>query len=386
MGAVTVLNLAVDAQALIGPHPTGIGAYSNRILDVIEQMDTQNRYVLPYFWSPRRRRPPTVPRPANFRYRRVPIPTPVVRALDRRGVNLAWDFFVGRLDACLFTGAVVRPLRRGRNVRVIHDVTYLSHPETLPSKEVAAEWTHSIRSTINALHSVITVSEAVRDELVDLLGISADRISVAPPGVDHAIFRPAPPEAVEAVRRTYDLERDYVLHTGMHEPRKNIPRLIQAFAALPAARSRDLVLALAGPPAWGSGAIAEAIRDVAAHVEVKPLGFVPTSDLVALYTGARAFAFPSLYEGFGMPVLEAIACGVPVITGDAPALREVAAGAAIHVAPTDTDALAAALAMVLDDDSVRATLSQQGPARARAYSWQRSAEVVHGALVAAAQA
>jgi glycosyltransferase involved in cell wall biosynthesis len=384
---VTVLDLAVDAQALIGRHLTGIGTYSNRILDVIEQIDTQNRYVLPYFWSPRRRRPWRVPRGANFTYRRVPIPTPVVQALDRRRVNLPWDLFVGRLNACLFTGAVVRPLRRGRNVRVIHDIAYLSHPETLPSMKVAAEWKRSITSTISAIHSVITVSEAVKDELRDFLGISADRISVAPPAVDHAIFRPAPPDVVQAARRTYGLERDYVLHTGMHEPRKNIPRLIQAFAALPAARSRDLVLALAGPSAWGSRPIAEAIREVADYgVVVRSLGFVPTSDLAALYSGARAFAFPSLYEGFGMPVLEAMACGAPVILGDAPALREVAAGAGIHVAPTDTDELAAALAKVLEDESIRGTLTQRGLARANAYSWQRSGAVVHENLLAAAQA
>jgi alpha-1,3-rhamnosyl/mannosyltransferase len=322
---------------------------------------------------------------ANFRYRRIPIPTPVVQAIERRRFDLAWDRFIKPLDACLFPGLWVRPLRHGGNVRVVFDLNHVIHPETLPAVVNAArDWIGNFERTLPALDTIFAISHAVRTEIIEHFDVDAARIEVAPPAADTGVFYPRPAGAVERVRAAYGLPGDYVLHTGTLEPRKNTPALIAAFNLLAGGR-RDLTLALAGPGGWGTADVMRAIDEAAAQgVKVRWLGYVPTDDLAALYTGARAFAFPSTYEGFGMPVLEAMACGTPVVTAAGPALREVSGGAALHVDAADTVALADALARVLDDEALRAGMIEQGHQRVAAYSWERSARLVRDALVRAA--
>jgi glycosyltransferase involved in cell wall biosynthesis len=186
-------------------------------------------------------------------------------------------------------------------------------------------------------------------------------------------------EAAE-VRRHYGIERPYVLFCGTQEPRKNLPRVLEAFRRV---AHPDLELVLAGPPGWK-----EDLSDGMASLEglVRPLGFVPPDDLGALYAGASVVAYPSLGEGFGLPVLEAMAHGVPVVTSAGTATEEVAGDAALLVDPIDTDAIAGAIDRVLNDADLAESLGAAGKVRAASFSWDRSAELVAAVYAEAAEA
>lgn len=379
------MRLAIDAQSIIGQGPTGIARYGTEIARAIARIDTGNQYVLPYYWSPRRRRPPRPRIGTNFTYRRVPIPHPVVALLERRRVDLAWDRFIGSLDACVFPGTWARPLRRGGNVRVIYDLTYLRHPETLPDATIAGAWLENFARTADRMARFIAISNSVKQEMSRELGVEPAAIEVASPAVDRDYFSPSPIDDISRVRAAYDISGDYILHTGTWEPRKNIAGLIDAFSQLDEASRGDLTLVLSGHRAWGAKTVTHAIdRAIVKGGRVRTLGYVGPADLAALYSGARAFVYPSLYEGFGLPVLEAMACGVPVVASDDAAVREVAGGKALHVPALDIDGLSTAIRRVVDDETLRAELINGGYERVAAYSWDRSGKTVLAALLEAA--
>ena len=194
-----------------------------------------------------------------------------------------------------------------------------------------------------------------------------EKITVVYPGRDEPLARvdPAP------VRARYGLAPDYLLHVGTLQPRKNLARLMEAAASL-RARWPELQLVLAGQPGWQAGPILAQAR---AHSDsVRLLDYVPDDDLPGLYSGARAFVFPSLYEGFGFPVLEAMACGTPVVCSNTSSLPEVAGEAALLMDPEDTAALAGAIGRLLEDTALRENLIARGLEQARKFSWERAAQ------------
>jgi glycosyltransferase involved in cell wall biosynthesis len=215
--------------------------------------------------------------------------------------------------------------------------------------------------------AVITGSEATRADLVERLGVPPDRITVLPYGVD-ALFTPtaAGSDEARAVRARYQLPSDFVLTVGAVEPRKNLPRVMEAVHRLhgqPA--TAGITLVHAGPDGW--------LADDVPREAARFLGYVPAADLRVLYGLARAFVYASLWEGFGLPVLEAMACGCPVVTSDVSALPEVAGGAALLVDPTATEEVAAAIEQVWTDEGLRRDLAARGRTRARAFTWERTA-------------
>jgi glycosyltransferase involved in cell wall biosynthesis len=197
--------------------------------------------------------------------------------------------------------------------------------------------------------------------------VPAAKVSVVYPGRDERLGRvdPAP------VRARHNLAPDYLLHVGTLQPRKNLLRLIEAVATV-RAQWPLVQLVLAGQPGWQAGPIEQQAR---AHADfVRLLDYVPDDDLAGLYSGARAFVFPSLYEGFGFPVLEAMACGTPVVCANTSSLPEVAGDAALLVDPTDTAALAGAIGRVLADEPLRASLVAKGLEQVKKFSWPRTAK------------
>jgi glycosyltransferase involved in cell wall biosynthesis len=232
------------------------------------------------------------------------------------------------------------PLRAPMPVVVtVHDLAVLRYPEVFP------RWSRTysratLRPILRNAARVIAVSELTKRDLVELLAVPDERIRVVPNAVD-AVFSPEGPRA----------EGDYVLAVGTLEPRKNLPRLVEAMRGL------DLELRVVGPRGWGG-------------VAVRSLGYVPDDELARLYRGAACLAYPSLYEGFGIPVLEAMACGTPVVTSAGSAMAEVAAGAAVLVDPLDPDAIAAGIREAIER---RDELSRAGVERARAFTWDAAA-------------
>ena len=221
---------------------------------------------------------------------------------------------------------------------------------------------------------VICISEATRAELVARFPAAAPKTGVVRLGAGEPFGRELPPAALDAVRARHGLERPFVLALGTLEPRKNLPRLIDAFAALPPGLREGRQLVVAGAEGWGGGPIRRALGRHGSMV--RALGFVPDEELAALYQSCEAFCYPSLHEGFGLPVLEAMRSGAVVVAAGLASLREVASDAALYADPRDTGSIRAALESALDPNGARAELSARARERAAAFSWDDTAQGV----------
>lgn len=260
--------------------------------------------------------------------------------------------------------------RSGRYVATVHDVIALMLPETFTPRHRLVVRT-ALAMVRRRADLVIVPSRAVKRDVLQRLGLPGDRVVVTPEGCEPR-FRPTP--CAEVLAR-YGLPPRYVLAVGTLEPRKNLTTLLQAFARLRRETGIDpaLRLVLVGARGWLDGPIYETVRSLGLGETVHFAGFVDDDDLPAVYSGASLFVFASLYEGFGLPLLEAMACGVPVITSNVSAMPEVAGGAAVLVDPRDVDGLAAAMARVLRDDRLRDRLRGAGIARAGQFPWEATA-------------
>jgi glycosyltransferase involved in cell wall biosynthesis len=271
------------------------------------------------------------------------------------------------------------PGRIAARVRVltIHDLIPLLHPEWMyPTAEAEVR---AIADSIRPDDFVIANSHATARDVTALVGTPPERTFVTPFAADRTVFyREDGPERIALVRERYGIPPgNYLLSLCTLEPRKNLPHLLRCFARLvQQERPPDVHLVLAGATGWKTGPIFDFLD---AHPGVRArvvlAGYVPDVDLAALYSGARAFVYPSLYEGFGLPVLEAMQCGTPVITSDVSSLPEVVGDAGLLVPPTDGDALAHALHRLVTDDGLATALSQQGLQRAADFSWDRTAQL-----------
>lgn len=259
-------------------------------------------------------------------------------------------------------------------VVTIHDVIALRFPKYFRA------WSRTYARVVlprlaRAAQAVITVSNASKQDIVESLGVAEQRVTVVPNGIDPA-FAPLPPESDTAreVRNRLRLPRDFVLTVGAIEPRKNLPRVLEAIHRL---RSRpataDVRLVHAGPEGWLADDVPRAIQDLNLSDAVRFLGFVPLEDLAALYSLARVCVYPSLYEGFGLPVAEAMACGCPVVTSNVSSLPEVAGDAALLVDPASVDEIADGIAALWSQEERRLALAARGIERARAFTWERTA-------------
>ncbi len=278
----------------------------------------------------------------------------------------------------LFVPAHVVPLAHPRTVVTIHDLGYLYYPEAhTSSSRWYLDW--STRYSARVARRVIAVSAATARDLTARYGVPAAKIRVVHHGVDPA-FRPVTDRAaVDAALVRHDLAgpAPYLLFVGTLQPRKNLGMLVEAFArmrvAWPESAGPAPRLALGGKKGWLYDTLFAQVKDRGLEDAVRFLGYVPDGDLPALYSGAAAAVLPSLYEGFGMPALEALACGTPLLAADASSLPEVAGDAALLLDPRDPEAWAAAMTRVLTEPDLRADLARRGLPRAATFTWARTA-------------
>ena len=259
--------------------------------------------------------------------------------------------------------------RFGRIV-TIHDAIAFRYPEGYPRLNNLLH-RHYIPATLPNVDAVITVSEAARGDLLAHLGLPGERVRVVASGVSDR-FRPVPSEEARQVAARLGLDGPFILSVGARQARKNVPRLLEAFAALRARGIRHR-LALAGPTLWSDPTLSATLARHGLGDAVVSLGYVDEQDLPALYSAADLFVLPSLLEGFGLPVLEAMACGTPVVCSNTSSLPEVAGDAALLVGPLDIGEIADAMARVLADAALAAELRRRGLERAARFSWQGTA-------------
>ena len=276
----------------------------------------------------------------------------------------SYDRFAGPADIYHFTNFVRHPLRRGRSVVTIYDASFLRHPEAAEAANLAY-LSRNIRRTLDEADAILTISEFSKQELVEQLDASPETVHVVYPGLDHARGQPSTEDIVLA-RASLRLTRPYLLMVSTLEPRKNIPFLLEVFDRL---EGFDGDLVIAGMKGWRYEPILKAMREAKRADRIRYLDYVNEEHLAGLYAGAELFVFPSLYEGFGFPPLEAMAYGTPVVSSDGGSLGEALGDGAEVIAGFDPDAWAERILALLDDEGRKAALTEKGRRQAQRYAW-----------------
>jgi glycosyltransferase involved in cell wall biosynthesis len=380
------LRVAIDARSAVIREPTGVGVYASEVIRRLPPLDPATRYtawVLDARGLVNRRR--FFAGAPGLGEHRTAIPA---RVFDRAVARLDLpriEWFL-RFDVLFAPNFVPPPTRAPRVVATMHDLAFRLMPETAP--HAVAWWRRAVERTVTTAARVIVPSSATKTDLVRLYGVDDHRVDVIPLGVDHDRYRPQSADEIARARARFGLPERYLLFLGL-DRRKNLPAVLHALSRM-AADERP-TLALAGARPWepdGRDPTADALDAIGADVRsrVVRLGYVEREATPALLGGATALVFPSRYEGFGLPVLEAMAVGTPVVTSAGSSLPEIADGAALLVEPDDPRALADAIGRVVDDEAVRARLRDEGLARAARFTWdetaRRTAEVLRAAAAA----
>lgn len=358
------MRIGIDATA-IGPGP-GASNYMLNLTRNLLHLDVENEYVV-YC----RRQVPEELRTAGHRAR-----FEVTRLGNRKLAEQVWLSRRAPFDGldvlhCCWSLPLVRP---GTCVLTAHGFSWMLMPELFPPG-LRMYWKLGAERTIRKAARVISISEWTKQLCMERLGISGERIDVVYHGVDLEQFRPiGDADTLEQVRKRYDLPERYLLFLGSTLPVKNVGRLVGAFARLcQRGDFEDYRLVIAGGQGWGHDAVLEAVNRLGVAGRVSFPGFVRGADLPALYSAATLFVVPSLYEGFGIPILESFACGTPVIASNASCLPEVAGDAALLFDPNDEEDLAGALERALSDDALRERMVRRGLERAGGFTWERAA-------------
>jgi glycosyltransferase involved in cell wall biosynthesis len=291
----------------------------------------------------------------------LPLPRVVLYEAWHRLRRPSVERATGPVDIVHATSLAIPP-RSAPLVVTVHDLAFLHQPSHF-TRRGRSFFSRGLNLARKDADLVLCPSETTAQDC-RRHGFAHGRLRVVPMGIDRL---EATEKEIEEARERYRLRRPYVLWTGTIEPRKNLTRLIEAFVAL----DHDVDLALVGPSGWNEDLtrLLAGMRD-----RIRILGFVPERELAALYGGATVFCFPSLLEGFGFPVLEAMAQGTPVVTSSGTSTEEIAGGAAVLVDPRDADSIADGIRSVLDDDSLARKLSEAGPHRAARFTWERTAQ------------
>jgi len=367
--------LSVDA---IFPPLTGIGRYASELLSGLRDADGVDS--LRFFLHGRFVSRPAAPAGEGGAAQRPSLAARLRTRLARselavRGYSALQPRLAARRlahhpDHVFHSPNFLLPPLAGPGIATIHDLSTERYPDYHPAARVALMH-RAIPEAVERASALITPSEAIRHEVIERYGVAPERVHCIPMGVDPR-YAPQDESALTAALAPLGLQPGgYLLCVATLEPRKNIGRLLDAYLQLPRRLRERYPLVLAGGPGWHSEELCSRIRNLARSGQVRALGYVAEQTLPALYAGARLFAFPALYEGFGLPVLEAMASGVPVVTSNCSSLPEVAGGAALLVDPRHAGAIAHALERGLEDERWREEAIAAGLARAAQLSWSR---------------
>lgn len=351
----------------------GIGRYVRELVRALAAEDPQTPYRL-FVAGAELRTLPALPGP-NFSWRPTRItPRWFARLWYRLQVPLPVETFTGRVPLFHATDFTLPPTLPGtKTLLTVHDLSFVRAPETTTPVLKAYLDVVVPRSVRRATH-VLADSQATKDDLVELYGTPPEKITVLLGGANPEFKPVADLAARQAARQRYNIpDNPYIFSVGTVQPRKNYARLIEALALLGPAFS-DMHLVIAGGRGWLDGPIYQSVESLGLTNRVHFTGFVRDEDLPALYTESVCLAYPSLYEGIGLPVLEAMACGIPVVTSNISSMPEIAGEAALLIDPYNVDELTDALRHVLTDESLRADLVSRGFEQAAYFTWDRAAK------------
>ena len=360
------MRIAIDVRKL---HDFGVGTYVRNLLKWLARLDRESEYVL-------------VCRRADCE--RLEALGPNFRTLPDRSAHysiaeqLTVPLCVARAKADLFHAPhyVLPALTPCRSIVTIHDCIHLMFPQYLPGRLAHLYARTAFRVAANRSARVLTVSEASKRDILRYCPMPEEKISVIYNAIDDRFNEPPNAELMNRARERYQLHGRFLLYSGNVKPHKNLERLIDAFAHLRRQGAGDITLLITGSEISRYATLRRAVHRYNLHKHVRFLGFLSTETLASLYHLADAFVFPSLYEGFGLPPLEAMASGTPVLTSNTSSLPEVVDGAALLVDPHDPESIAAGMRQILFDEPTRTRLIRDGRVRAASFSWETSVKRV----------
>jgi len=361
------LRIGIDAHS-VGTKLGGNESYAVNLIEALAQIDSVNNYTI--YVTTNEARDRFTDRWPNFKVRSTLPHTPLIRI----PLTLSAELRKRPVDI-LHVQFTAPPFCPCPVVVSIHDLSFEHLPETFKRRS-RTQLRLTVRRSARRATRILSLSEHTRRDIIETYRIDAEKVSAIPlAAADH--FRPvADNRELQRVRHKYGIDGDYILCVGSIQPRKNVARLIRAYALLRGNFSADKLpkLVLVGKCAWLYDETLRTLEKTGVKDTSVVTGYVPESDLPALYSGALCFVYPSYFEGFGLPPLEAMKCGTPVIVGNRTSLPEVVGDAALSVDPFDIEAIAAAITRLMNNSALRDELSVRGQERARMFSWQHTAE------------
>ncbi|MGH2772478.1 MAG: glycosyltransferase family 4 protein [Actinomycetota bacterium] len=360
-----------------GRGPSGVAKWS---LGALSELAKQNPKSELIGISPGLK-PPTLPAAsigANVAYKTIPVPSRIHRVMELMRLQPPVERWVGGIDAVIGNAYIPPRTNKAPSVPIFYDMSVLTHPGMHPKQRVVYIGSQ-LRRVARSANVIVTISQSVRREIVEYFNVPPGRVYVAYPA-----WQPVAFPGNSAVGKAEDFQKtlpsEYLLFVGTIEPRKNIAGLVTVMANLKASR-RDLPpLVLVGGQGWGEERFGEKLSELIASGVVIRVGYLPDNCMESVYRGALGLVYASLYEGFGMPIIEAMAYGCPVITSDLPSMKEVAGDAALLVDPNDHSQVEAAIVKIMDSEQSRSDLAAKGLVRAGDFSWDKTAASLQEAV------
>ncbi|WP_219064073.1 glycosyltransferase family 1 protein [Pseudomonas sp. UMAB-08] len=383
------MKLLINIESLIPPL-TGIGNYTFNLIEQLqdEEIETIECFIGSTYYSAEQALTNCISASTQYMHRDEDTTTPSTPS-QLRALLRSWTFAYRvremlratqlRMDANRFRNHVYHETNfmlkayASPSVATIHDLSFIHYPQFHPQKRV--EWLSAqLPKTLRRADYLITDSDIIRDELIDDFGVSADRVRTVYLGASET-YRPQTAEQTRLTLELYGLQHGrYILFVGTLEPRKGVDTLLDAWCRLPPVLRKRYPLVLAGAPGWQNKDLGDRIKALEVSHGLRQLRFVPGSDLPALYAGATVFAYPSLYEGFGLPVLEAMQCGVPVICTADTSMSEFTQGSTLLVERGNDEQLTSQLTDLLSNEQLRQSVADTGLLRSSIFSWKRCAQ------------
>ena len=371
------MKIAFDVSLLLGDQKTGVQFYTYNIIEQIIKHEN-NEYLFNFFSLRRKKKKlqkltPFLEKP-NCRAQICTLLNEALYIKISKTIPIPYSLCFNEKPQISHFWAYNLPHRvKGKKFITVYDMTYMAYPQTMKNvyrKELEA----NVNSSCNRADKVITISEFSKKEIVNYLNINPNKIEIIPCGIDTNIFHPIQETSkIEGVKNKYNVQGNYFLYLGTLEPRKNLVRLIQAYSIVKERHNNIPKLILAGRYGWKYEPIIQEVKDHKLEKEILFLNYISNEDRVPLICEAAGFLFPSLYEGFGLPPLEAMACGVPVLVSNSSSLPEVVEDAAIKIDPLNVEEMANGIERLLFDNELRKTLIETGLQRASHFSWEKSA-------------
>ncbi len=373
------MKIRIELSPLASQHRSGVAQYTRLLTEAL--IATKSISLHGHYFDFLNRQPkPELSAQPNTTFANKFVPLRVYAKAQSYNLASAFDVFLPKVDLTIFPNFATWPTINSKHTAtVVHDLTYLYFPEVVEEKNLA-HLRRVVPRSIKKADFIITVSESVKAELVKEFNLEPNKCIVTPIPPDESFFTTASPEQISAVKKKYNIDptKKYLYFIGNLEPRKNLKTLIKAYQLLPQEIKNEYSLVLAGGKGWKTEETQEALDSaIKAGEDIKHLGFIDQEDSPTLYQGASLFVMPSLYEGFGMPVLEAMASGTPVVASDIPVLREVGSTYATYANPHSPESFQDAIIKALTKPRPEREELQENVTR---YSWNENVQNIINAV------